>query len=92
MGMRADGAPRIITQSYVGGKARNMHAVVRHQRIHGRGGVDKTPVVGVKDRASGKVVARPTDDTASDTLTGMATATASMEGRKLPWRELVVAR
>ena len=52
------------------------------RRIHGRGASGKTPVVGVKDRPSGKVTARPTThtarpttDTTSPTLTGMVTDT-----------------
>ena len=47
-------------ETFIGGKAKNMHAKVRRRRIHGRGAVDKAPVVGVKDRASGRVAA-PTD-------------------------------
>ena len=62
-------------ETFIGGKAKNMHASVRARRIHGRGGVDKTPVVGVKDRPSGKVSARPTADTTSATLTGIISDT-----------------
>ena len=62
-------------ETFIGGRAKNMHASVRARRIHGRGGVDKTPVVGVKDRPSGKVSARPTADTASATLTAMVADT-----------------
>ena len=42
-------------ETFIGGKAKNMHAKVRRERITGRGGVDKTAVAGVRDRASGKV-------------------------------------
>ena len=45
-------------ETYVGGPTKNMHARVRRQRIHGRGGVDKTAVAGVKDRATGKATGR----------------------------------
>ena len=67
--------PVEVDETFVGGKARTMHAVKRRERIHGRGAVDKTPVVGIKDRASGKVTARPTADTTSATLTGMVADT-----------------
>ena len=62
-------------ETFIGGRAKNMHASVRARRIHGRGAVDKTPVVGVKDRPSGKVSARPTADTTSATLTAIVTDT-----------------
>ena len=65
-------------ETYVGGKAKNMHAARRRNTIAGRGPVGKAPVVGVKDRASGKVVARPVPDTTAETLTGVVSeATAS---------------
>ena len=40
--------PVEVDETYVGGKAKNMHAKVRRERIRGRGAVGKTPVVGVK--------------------------------------------
>lgn len=40
--------------TYVGGLAKNMHAKVRRQRIHGRGGVDKTAVAGLRDRPTAR--------------------------------------
>ena len=37
-------------ETFIGGKARNMHKKKRRQKIHGRGPVDKTIVVGVLQR------------------------------------------
>ena len=41
-------------ETFVGGKAKNIHLAKRKQ-LTGRGGVDKTAVVGVKDRATKQV-------------------------------------
>ncbi|MCY4571973.1 MAG: IS1595 family transposase [Gemmatimonadetes bacterium] len=70
-------------ETYFGGKRKNMSNAKRKELADtGRGPVGKTAVVGVKDRPSGKVTARPTTDTArpttdttSPTLTGMVTDT-----------------
>jgi len=43
-----------VDESFIGGKARNMHASKRARRITGTGGKDKTPVVGILERG-GKV-------------------------------------
>lgn len=37
-------------ETYMSGRAKNMHAMVRRERIHGRGGVDKTAVAELRDR------------------------------------------
>ncbi|MCY4662063.1 MAG: IS1595 family transposase [Acidobacteria bacterium] len=42
-------------ETFVGGKAKNMHRDKR-AKLTGRGGVDKTVVAGVKDRATNRVV------------------------------------
>ena len=55
-------------ETFVGGKARNMSASRRREVIQGRGPVGKTAVVGVKDRATGKVSAAPVPDTSASTL------------------------
>lgn len=55
-------------ETFVGGKASNMHAVERERRITGRGGVDKTAVVGVKDRDSNRVAAIVIDSVDAATL------------------------
>lgn len=43
-----------LDETFVGGKARNMHKHIREQRITGTGGKDKTPVIGVLERG-GKI-------------------------------------
>jgi transposase-like protein len=48
-----------IDETFIGGKARNMHKHVREQKITGTGGMDKTMVVGVLERG-GKVRASVT--------------------------------
>ena len=62
--------PVEVDETYVGGKARNMHARVRRERITGRGGVDKTSVVGARDRATGQVAATVVESVDGATLRG----------------------
>lgn len=62
--------PVEVDETYVGGRGKNMHAKVRREKITGRGAVDKTAVVGVKDRATGKVAANVVGDTTGPTLRG----------------------
>ena len=57
-------------ETYVGGKARNMHAIVRREKIRSPGLADKTPVVGIKHRATNQVAAQVVDRTDSATLQG----------------------
>ncbi|MDE0667689.1 MAG: IS1595 family transposase [bacterium] len=57
-------------ETFVGGWAKNMHAKARRERVHGRGAVDKTPVAGVRDRATGEVAAGVVPDTTGPTLRG----------------------
>ena len=63
-------------ETYVGGKAKNMHAKRRCEHIRGRGPAGKIAVVGVKDRASNRVAARPAPDTTAETLLGVVTGVA----------------
>jgi hypothetical protein len=41
-------------ETFIGGKARNMHAHIRAKRITGTGGKDKTAVMGILERG-GKI-------------------------------------
>ena len=50
------GAPVEVDETFIGGKARNMHRAKRQQRIKGTGGNDKTIVMGMLQRG-GKVKA-----------------------------------
>jgi len=54
-------------ETFVGGKAKNMHKSKREAKIKGRGGVGKTVVVGAVER-QGRVVAKVVPNTSSDTL------------------------
>jgi transposase-like protein len=54
-------------ETFMGGRAANMHAKQREQRIQGRGPVGKTVVAGVVER-DGKVIAKKVPDTKATTL------------------------
>jgi transposase-like protein len=56
-----------VDETYIGGKARNMHKRVRKQRITGTGGTDKAIVVGMIERG-GIVRAEVVRDTKRSTL------------------------
>ncbi len=50
-----------VDETFIGGKARNMHAKQRREKIKGTGAVNKTAVVGLLQR-NGEVRANVTDD------------------------------
>ena len=57
-GLEAFVGPVEADETYIGGKRKNMPKAKR-KAMKGRGAVGKTAVVGTKDRASNKIVARP---------------------------------
>ena len=65
-------------ETFMGGRAKNMHAAKRKQ-LTGRGGADKMAVAGVKDRATGRVRASVVERVDGPTLTGFVEAHAAQE-------------
>lgn len=61
--------PVEVDEAYVGGKEANKHE--SKKRRAGRGTVGKTPVVGIKDRATNRIAARPVATTDRETLQGV---------------------
>ncbi|MDE0342629.1 MAG: IS1595 family transposase [Deltaproteobacteria bacterium] len=61
--------PAEVDETYFGGKRKNM-PLSKRKTLTGRGAVDKTAVVGVKDRDSGEVRAEVVESTDSETLKG----------------------
>ena len=59
-----------VDETFIGGKARNMHAAKRRERITGTGGKDKTAVLGVLKRG-GKVKTTVVPNRRRNTLTAV---------------------
>jgi len=62
-----------VDETFIGGKARNMHKHVRREKITGTGGIDKTVVVGIRERG-GEIRASVERDTTRRTLHGKVVA------------------
>lgn len=79
VGMMEDafGDPMEIGETHIGGKESNKH--VDKKLIAGRGTIGKTSVVGIKDRATGRVRAEVVPDTTKNTLQGFVNETVSEE-------------
>jgi transposase len=56
-----------VDETFVGGKAKNMHEWKRKEKIQGRGAVGKVPVVGAVERG-GRVVAKTAEHVSAETL------------------------
>ena len=80
---RVDGNPDLpfagpveADETFIGGKARNMHASQR-AKLTGRGGADKMAVAGIRDRATGRVRAVVVERVDGPTLKPFVTAHAA---------------
>jgi len=58
-----------VDETFIGGKARNMHVEKRERRITGTGGKDKTAVIGILERG-GKVQTKVVNNRKKKTLQG----------------------
>lgn len=67
-------------ETYIGGKAHNMHRARRERlgAMTGRSTVHKTAVAGVKDRSTSRVVAVPVPDVSAESLTGVVAASTEL--------------
>jgi hypothetical protein len=65
-----------VDETFIGGKARNMHRSVREGMSKGGGSIDKTPVLGMVERG-GKVRAEVIPNTKGDTIRDHAVVTSA---------------
>ena len=72
--------PVEVDETWIGGKEHNKHESCKQNA--GRGPVGKTPVIGAKDRATGKVTAQPIEHTNKPTLQTFVESTTK-EGAKV---------
>ena len=61
--------PVEVDETYIGGKRANM-SLSKRSRLHGRGPIGKTAVVGLKDRESNQIRAREVHQTDASTVKG----------------------
>jgi transposase-like protein len=72
--------PVEIDEAYFGGKEPNKHA--DKKTPHSQGGANKTPVVGMKDRATNKITAQPVAETTQARLTEFIKTHAKPQAKK----------
>ena len=65
-----------VDETYIGGKRKNMHAIDR-AKLEGRGASGKTPIVGAKDRSTGRIRVRRIQRTDRQTLEGFVADTVA---------------
>ena len=71
-GLQEFGGPVEVDETYIGGKRRNMSNSKRKAlKDTGRGGVHKTPVVGIKDRETNEVRVQVVEKTDQGDATGL---------------------
>jgi transposase-like protein len=74
-----------VDETFIGGKARNMHKNVRARKITGTGGANKTTVMGIRQRG-GETRAKVIDDTTRRTLHGHISENVKPGSRSTPTR------
>ena len=72
--------PVEIDETYVGGLEKNKHG--KKKLKHGRGGVGKEIVVGIKDRATNEIRAKVIPDTKRETLQGFVNDNVAEDAEK----------